>query len=85
MSGQLRVGPGRERLAHPQVEFVFGQPPLDERRLEHLDHLLAVSVRRAELATALALLRRLSHLQALPSRRLPTSVMQRKRNPVPLC
>jgi len=48
------VGPGRERLAHPQVEFVFGQPPLDERRLEHLDHPLAVSVRRAELAAPLA-------------------------------
>jgi hypothetical protein len=49
------VGPGREGPAYPQVEFVFAQPPLDERRLEHLDHLLAVGVRRAELATALAL------------------------------
>jgi hypothetical protein len=34
-------GPGRERLADPQIEFVLSQPPLDERRLEHLDHLLA--------------------------------------------
>jgi hypothetical protein len=47
------VDPGRERLAHPQIEFVFGQPPMDERRLEHFDHPLAVSVRRAELAAPL--------------------------------
>jgi hypothetical protein len=46
------VGPGRERLTYPQIEFVFGQPPLDERRLEHLDNLLAVGVRRAEVAPA---------------------------------
>jgi hypothetical protein len=25
--GQLRVGPGREGPAYPQVEFVFAQPP----------------------------------------------------------
>jgi hypothetical protein len=65
------VGPGRECLAHPQVEFVFGQPPVDERRLEYLDHLLAVGVRRAELATPLAfcgcyLISRLCHHGASP-------------------
>jgi hypothetical protein len=47
------VGPGRERLAHPQVKVVFGQLPPSERRLEHLDHLLAVGVGRAEVTPAL--------------------------------
>jgi hypothetical protein len=37
------VGPRGERLAHPRVEFVLGQPTLHERGLEHLDHLLTVS------------------------------------------
>jgi hypothetical protein len=45
---------GARRPGLPQVEFVFGQPPLDERRLKHPDYLLVVGVRRAELATALA-------------------------------
>jgi hypothetical protein len=53
-AGQLRVGPGRERLAYPQIKFAFGQAPLYERRLEHLDCLLAVGVGGAELATAAA-------------------------------
>ena len=43
--GQLRVGPRREHLAHPQVEFVLGQQALHERGLESADHLLAVGVR----------------------------------------
>jgi hypothetical protein len=43
--GQLRVGPRRERLAYPQVEFVLGQHALHERGLESADHLLAVGVR----------------------------------------
>jgi hypothetical protein len=60
------VGPSREGPAYPQVEFVFGQPPLDERRLEHLDHLLAVGVRRAALATALALALRGWYLTSRP-------------------
>jgi hypothetical protein len=38
------MGADREHLVHPQVEFVFGQPPLDEGLLEQLDHLLAVRV-----------------------------------------
>jgi hypothetical protein len=38
------VASGREHLVHPQVEFVFGRPPLDEGFLEQLDHLLAVRV-----------------------------------------
>jgi hypothetical protein len=38
------VGSGGEHLVHPQVEFVFGQPLLDEGLLEQLDHLLAVRV-----------------------------------------
>jgi hypothetical protein len=47
------VRPGRERLAHPQVKFVFGQPLLNERRLEQLDHLIAVGVGRAKVTPAL--------------------------------
>ena len=42
--GQLCAGPRRQRLAHPQVEFVFDQPALHERGLEGADHLLAVGV-----------------------------------------
>ena len=34
--------------------FVFGQPLLDERHLEHFDHLLAVGVRCAEPGATLA-------------------------------
>ena len=49
---QFRVGPCGEGLAHPQVELVLGQPSLHERGFEHVDHLLAVDVRRAEAATA---------------------------------
>jgi hypothetical protein len=52
--GQPRVGPRRERLAHPLVEFVLGQHALHERGLEGADHLLAVGVGRAEFTTALA-------------------------------
>ena len=44
--GQVRVGPRGERLAHPRIQFILGQPPLHERGLEHRDHLLAVGVRR---------------------------------------
>jgi hypothetical protein len=43
--GQVRVGPRRERLAHPQIEFVLGQPSLHEGGLEGADHLLPVGVR----------------------------------------
>jgi len=50
--GQIGVGPRRERPADPQVEFVLVQPFLHERGLEHLDHLLAVGVRRPQVAPA---------------------------------
>ena len=42
--GQFRIGPRRERLAHPQVQFVLGQHAPHERGLESVDHLLAVGV-----------------------------------------
>src|SRR6266545_2235718 len=44
--GQIPVGPRCERLAHPRVKLVFGQPSLHESGFEHIDHLLAVGVRR---------------------------------------
>jgi hypothetical protein len=50
--GQLRVGPRRQRLAHPQVELVFGQHALNERGLEGADHLFAVGVRGAQVTAA---------------------------------
>ena len=42
--GQFGIGARGERLAHPRVEVVLGQPGLCERGLEHVDHLLAVGV-----------------------------------------
>jgi len=53
--GQFRVGPRRERLAHTGVEIVLVQPSLHERDLELLGRLLAVSMRRAQVATVPAL------------------------------
>jgi hypothetical protein len=50
--GQFRVGPRPERLAHPLVEFVFGQHALHERGLEGIDHPPAIGVRRAEFSAA---------------------------------
>ena len=41
---QLRVGPGRERVAYLQVEFVLGQHAAHERILESADHLLALGM-----------------------------------------
>jgi hypothetical protein len=38
------MGPRRERLADPQFKLVLGEPPLDKRDLEGVDHLLAVGV-----------------------------------------
>jgi hypothetical protein len=49
---QIRVGPRRKRLAHPQVEFVLCQHALDERDFEGADHLLAVGVGGPEMAAA---------------------------------
>ena len=72
--GQLRVGPRRERLAHPLVEFVLGQNALHERGLEGADHLLAVGVGRAEVTAARAccgchLISRSCHHGASPNQR----------------
>ena len=50
--GQFRNGPRSERLPHPQVKLVFGQPSLDECGLEHLDQVLAVEVGHPHTATA---------------------------------
>ena len=68
------MGPRRERLAHPLVEFVLGQHALHERGLEGAYHLLAVGVRRAEVATAPAfrgcyLIPRPCHHGASPNQR----------------
>jgi hypothetical protein len=43
--GQVGVALGAERVAGPCVKLVLGQPALDERGLEHTDHLLAIGVR----------------------------------------
>jgi len=45
---QFRVG--REYLADPQIELVFGQPSLHERGLERVEYLLAVGLRRYQAA-----------------------------------
>ena len=50
--GQLGVGPRRQRLADPFVQFVRGQPTLHECGLEGADHLLAVGMGRAPAALA---------------------------------
>jgi hypothetical protein len=50
--GQLRVGPRRERLAYPQIEFVPGQHALRERGLESAGHLLALGVRDPQVSAA---------------------------------
>ena len=48
--GQVRVGPRRERVAHPHVKLVSGEPSLHERDLESLNHLLAVGTGRPQAA-----------------------------------
>jgi hypothetical protein len=53
--GQLRVGLRRERLAHSYLELILGQPLLRERGLEHFNRLLAVGIRRPQVAAALLL------------------------------
>jgi hypothetical protein len=40
--GQVGAGRGGERVPGSRVKLVLGQPALDERDLEHADHLLAV-------------------------------------------
>jgi hypothetical protein len=49
---QFGIGPRRERVFHPEVELVFGQPLLYERVLEQFDHSLAVGPGRAEIILA---------------------------------
>jgi hypothetical protein len=72
--GQICEGPRPERLAHPQVELVPVQPSLHERGLEHVDHLLALGVRRAQAAKVA---RARCYLVSRPSHpgHLPTSTM----------
>src|SRR5262249_51151538 len=41
---KLGVGPRCQRQASPQAKLVDGQPALDERGLEDLDHIVAGSV-----------------------------------------
>jgi hypothetical protein len=69
---QLRESQRPERLAYPQAELVPVQPPLHERNLEHVDHLLAVGVRRPQTATAACaccyLVSRPRHSRYLPER-----------------
>jgi hypothetical protein len=50
--GQFGICPRRERVVHPEVKLVFGQPVFYERGLEYLDRLLAVGLRRAEPSAA---------------------------------
>jgi len=47
-SRQLGIGPRRKRPVHPEVERLFRQPFVGERRLEYVDGLLAISVRCAK-------------------------------------
>ena len=49
---QVGVGPRRERLADPRVQLVLGQPALDERGLEGVDHVLAIGVRGSHATAA---------------------------------
>src|SRR5262249_36866574 len=51
--GQLRIGPRYKRPARPRGELVLGQPAPYERVLEDVDHLLAVSIGRPDVAPAL--------------------------------
>jgi hypothetical protein len=67
--GEVAVGPRRQYLPDPQVELVPGQPPLHERGLKGVDHLLAVGVRRSQVAAASCtcyLVTRCCHAAPLP-------------------
>jgi hypothetical protein len=69
---QLRVGPRRQRLAHPQIQLIPVQPPLHERGFEGADHLLAVRVRCPQV-TAASCSRCYLVSRPCHCRRLPTS------------
>ena len=49
--GQLPMGPRGECLAQPCIQLGFGQHALHERRLEHVDQILAIGMRRTQIAT----------------------------------
>ena len=49
--GQLPMGPRGECLAQPCIQLGFGQHALHERGLEHVDHMLAIGMRRPQIAT----------------------------------
>jgi hypothetical protein len=52
--GQVCVGSRYEHLADSQVKLVLGQPSLRERRLNHVDHQLAVCGRSRQAAAVRA-------------------------------
>src|ERR1022692_766402 len=45
-SGQVCIGPRGERAVRAQVQLVLGQPAMDERVLERVDHVLTIGVGR---------------------------------------
>jgi hypothetical protein len=51
--GQLGVGSRGQSLVHPQVELVLSQHARHERGFESADHLLAISVRSAQVASTI--------------------------------
>ncbi len=78
-SGQFRVGPRRQRLAHPQVELVLGQHARHKSSLKGADHLLAIGMRRPQVTTASC---HCCHLISGPwQRRASSSTMHQQRNP----
>ena len=47
--GQVPMGPRGECLAHPRIQLGFAQHALHERGLEHIDHMLAIGMRRPQI------------------------------------
>lgn len=74
--GQFRVGPRRECLAYPGIELVFANPATHKRGLEHVDYVLAVSIRRPEAGAACRGYRHLV-FRLCCHRRLPAIAVQR--------
>jgi hypothetical protein len=66
--GQVRIGTRCVRLADPVAELAAGQPARHERGLEHVDHPLAVGMRRPQLARSRS---------ELPPFRLPLPLSRR--------
>lgn len=48
--GQPPMGPRGECLAQPGIQLGFGQHALHERGLKHVDHMLAIGMRRLQIA-----------------------------------